>query len=145
MAIFAFVDACKRASSEMAQIGALDLPRVGIRRTLRYFRRVPMQKFQFPRAAVAAEIPRHVRLQIVSFSAEPPTGDGWLHEIKHDGHRLVAIIAGDSLRLLSRNGHDRTGLFRGPFLPLAQAGLPPMVLDGEIAEPTTAASPTSMR
>jgi len=21
---------------------------------------------------------------------EPPTGPGWLHEIKHDGHRIIA-------------------------------------------------------
>jgi bifunctional non-homologous end joining protein LigD len=119
----------------VAQIGALDPPRVGIRPILSYFRRVPMQKFQFPRAAIAAEIPRHVRLQIVTPSAEPPAGEGWLHEIKHDGHRLVAIVDGESLKLLSRNGYDRAALFREPFRPLAGAGLPPIVLDGEIAVP----------
>jgi bifunctional non-homologous end joining protein LigD len=59
--------------------------------------------------------------------------DGWLHEIKHDGHRLVAIIADAGLRLVSRNGHDRTQLFREPFEGLP--GLPAMVLDGEIAVP----------
>ena len=49
-----------------------------------------------------------------------------LHEIKQDGHRLVAIVAGERLNLISRNGHDRTALFREPFRPLAEAGLPPM-------------------
>ena len=77
-----------------------------------------MPKFALPRAAASAEIPRDVRLQIASASADPPTGDGWLHEVKHDGHRLVAIVAGESLKLLSRNGHDRTALLREPFLPL---------------------------
>src|SRR5207237_3178119 len=69
--------------------------------------------------------------------AEPPDGEGWLHEIKHDGHRLAAIIPGKAapLRLLSRNGRDRTALFIEPFHPLADAGLPAMVLDGEIAVP----------
>jgi bifunctional non-homologous end joining protein LigD len=94
-----------------------------------------MSKFPFPRAAVPAELPRQVRPQIVSPGAEPPQGEGWLHEIKHDGHRLLAIAASDSLRLLSRNGRDRTALFREPFRPLAEAGLPAMVLDGEIAVP----------
>jgi len=37
--------------------------------------------------------------------------------------------------LLSRNGYDRTKLFREPFGPLLDARLPPMVLDGEIAVP----------
>jgi bifunctional non-homologous end joining protein LigD len=92
-----------------------------------------MPNFAFLLAAVRAEIPHRVQLQIVSPSAEPPDGDGWLHEIKHDGHRLLAIIAGDALRLISRNGHDRAHLFRGPFRGLA--GLPPLVLDGEIAVP----------
>lgn len=111
------------------------LGRVGIRPVLRYFLSSLMSKFALPRAATAAEIPRDVRLQIVSPGAEPPVGDGWLHEIKHDGHRLLAIVAGDTLKLLSRNGRDRTALFREPFRPLAGADLPPMVLHGEITVP----------
>ena len=58
-----------------------------------------------------------------------------LHEIKHDGHRLIAIVpARGKLKLLSRNGHDRTALFRGPFRELVAQGRA-MVLDGEIAVP----------
>ena len=67
--------------------------------------------------------------------AQPPEGDGWLHEIKHDGHRLVAIVSSrGQLRLLSRNGHDGTPLFRSPFRKLASCSRP-RVLDGEIAAP----------
>jgi bifunctional non-homologous end joining protein LigD len=89
-----------------------------------------------PPGAVPAEVPRDVRLQIVTPCKRPPVGDGWLHEIKHDGHRLVAILPGDGqLMLLSRNGYDRTRLFREPFRPLIEARLPAMVLDGEMAVP----------
>jgi ATP-dependent DNA ligase len=64
-------------------------------------------------------MPRDVRLQIVTPCKRPPSVDGWLHEIKHDGHRLVAMLRGDGqLMLLSRNGYDRTKLFREPFGPL---------------------------
>src|SRR5262249_9850943 len=42
---------------------------------------------------------------------------------------------GGELRLISRNGHDLTKVFHAPFQPLAGAGLPAMVLDGEIAVP----------
>jgi bifunctional non-homologous end joining protein LigD len=80
-------------------------------------------------------MPGEVRLQIVSGCAEPPPGEGWLHEIKHDGHRLLASVAGERLQLISRNGYDRTALFREPFRALAEAGLPAIVLDGEIAVP----------
>src|ERR1051325_7872957 len=90
----------------------------------------------FPPGAIPANVPRDVRLQVVTPCKRPPSGDGWLHEIKHDGHRLVAMLPGDGqLMLLSRNGHDRTRTFGDPFLPMLDAGLPPMVLDGEIAVP----------
>src|SRR5437763_3482723 len=92
-------------------------------------------QISLPSSAVPANLPSDIRLQIVSACARPPDGDGWLHEVKHDGHRLVAIIAGrGSLKLLSRNGHDRTPLFRTPFRSLAASGRP-IVLDGEIAVP----------
>ena len=52
-----------------------------------------MSIFATPPAAVPAEIPRRVPLQIVSPCAEPLEGDGWLHEVKHDGHGLLAITA----------------------------------------------------
>ena len=93
----------------------------------------PISKFPRPSAANPADLPREVRLKIVSTCPEIPDDNGWLHDIKHHGHRLVAIVTPDKLTLLSRNGHDRTEVFREPFRPLA--GLPPMVVDGEIAAP----------
>jgi bifunctional non-homologous end joining protein LigD len=40
-------------------------------------------------------------------SAEgPPTGPEWVHEIKHDGYRLMARRDPIGIRLLTRNGHD---------------------------------------
>ena len=29
---------------------------------------------------------------------EPPTGEGWLHEIKHDGHRTILILENGKAR-----------------------------------------------
>ena len=45
---------------------------------------------------------------------QPPTGPGWVHEIKHDGYRLMARRDSVSvgIRLLTRNGHD--WVFRYP-------------------------------
>ena len=37
--------------------------------------------------AVKAAMPATMELQLASPSAEPPTSEGWLHEIKFDGYR----------------------------------------------------------
>jgi ATP-dependent DNA ligase len=42
---------------------------------------------------------------------KPPNGPGWLHEIKHDGFRLMARRDATRVRLLTRNGHDWTHRF----------------------------------
>jgi len=34
----------------------------------------------------------------------PPAGPDWLHEIKHDGYRMIARWDGDGTRLVSRHG-----------------------------------------
>lgn len=34
----------------------------------------------------------------------PPSGPGWVHEIKHDGYRLIARREGSRVRLFSRRG-----------------------------------------
>jgi bifunctional non-homologous end joining protein LigD len=40
-----------------------------------------------------------------------PTGKDWLHEIKHDGYRLIVQKEGQRVRLFTRNGHDWSGRF----------------------------------
>ena len=42
---------------------------------------------------------------------EPPAGPGWIHEIKHDGFRILAHRRGRSVRLITRNGHDLADRF----------------------------------
>jgi bifunctional non-homologous end joining protein LigD len=39
-------------------------------------------------SAIAAKIAP----QLCGAVHEPPTGPGWLHDIKHDGHRFIATI-----------------------------------------------------
>lgn len=62
----------------------------------------------------------------------PPDGDGWLHEMKFDGYRVLARASGKTVRLVSRNGSDWTK--RLPSVVGAVAALKAdVVLDGEIA------------
>jgi bifunctional non-homologous end joining protein LigD len=37
-----------------------------------------------------------------------PTGPDWIHEVKHDGYRLIVQRDGKRVRLFTRNGHDWT-------------------------------------
>jgi bifunctional non-homologous end joining protein LigD len=37
---------------------------------------------------------------------QQPTGSDWVHEIKHDGYRLMARRDPVGIRLLTRNGYD---------------------------------------
>ena len=61
----------------------------------------------------------------------PPTGPDWIHEIKHDGFRIMAWRDEDRVRLFTRNGFDFTA--RYPKIAAALESLPvrSCVVDGE--------------
>lgn len=44
--------------------------------------------------------------------AEPPSGPGWLHEVKFDGYRIQLHKDGGDVALYSENGNDFTCTFR---------------------------------
>lgn len=49
--------------------------------------------------------------QLATLVDDPPKAEGWLHEIKFDGYRLLALVGGGEARLLTRNGKDWTEKF----------------------------------
>jgi ATP-dependent DNA ligase len=61
----------------------------------------------------------------------PPAGPNWLHEIKHDGFRIMARRGSAGVRLITRNGHDFTHRF--PLAAAAVSVLPgrSFLIDGE--------------
>jgi ATP-dependent DNA ligase len=44
-------------------------------------------------------------------SDKPPSGANWVHEIKHDGYRLMARRDPVGIRLLTRRGNDWANRF----------------------------------
>jgi ATP-dependent DNA ligase len=62
---------------------------------------------------------------------QPPSGDQWLHEIKHDGFRVIACKIGKRVKLYSRPGNDLT--YRFPLIVEAVAKLRSQscIIDGE--------------
>jgi bifunctional non-homologous end joining protein LigD len=61
----------------------------------------------------------------------PPSGPGWLHEIKHDGFRILARRNGAGVQLVTRAGNDFSPRF--PFIAMAVKSLPvrSCLIDGE--------------
>jgi bifunctional non-homologous end joining protein LigD len=61
----------------------------------------------------------------------PPSGPGWIHEIKHDGFRILARRDSAGVRLITRAGNDFSSRF--PFIAMAVGKLPvrSCLIDGE--------------
>jgi ATP-dependent DNA ligase len=71
-----------------------------------------------------------------------PAGDGWLHELKHDGFRIIVHKEGDDVRLWSRNGRDWSAAFAAAVMALPFARI---VVDGEAVAHCPESLPDSHR
>jgi bifunctional non-homologous end joining protein LigD len=54
------------------------------------------------RGATAASLPQWIKPQLARLAERAPAGAGWLHEIKLDGYRMHARLAGGKAQLLTR-------------------------------------------
>jgi bifunctional non-homologous end joining protein LigD len=74
---------------------------------------------------------RFIEPCLPSPAKQPPAGPDWIHEIKHDGFRIMARRDIAGVRLVSRHGHDFTS--RVPLAAAAVAALPKnsFLIDGE--------------
>ncbi|WP_027055560.1 DNA ligase D [Mesorhizobium erdmanii] len=71
--------------------------------------------------------------QLATLGRDAPSGEDWLHEVKFDGYRMQAQIAGTDVRLLTRTGLDWTEKFGGEIVAeLAALKCSDAIVDGEI-------------
>ncbi|TPK96783.1 MULTISPECIES: DNA ligase D [unclassified Mesorhizobium] len=71
--------------------------------------------------------------QLATLEKDAPAGEDWLHEVKFDGYRMQAQIAGSDVKLLTRAGLDWTDKFDGPVTAaLARLKCRDAIIDGEI-------------
>ena len=71
-----------------------------------------------------------MRPMLATPTTSVPTGEGWLHEVKWDGMRILADVHEGRLVLTSRNGNDVTASF--PELAGLEGAYDDMLLDGEV-------------
>jgi bifunctional non-homologous end joining protein LigD len=88
------------------------------------------------RMTAAAASPRDLTLQtgfiqpcLPMTAPAAPSGSRWLHEVKHDGFRIIARKDGQRVSLYSRSGNDLT--LHYPLIVAAMARLPACTIDGE--------------
>ena len=75
-------------------------------------------------------LPGFQALQHPKLVDRPPSGDGWLHEIKYDGYRMQLAVGAGGFQWFSRNGNDWTDRL-ADFTPEI-VKLPDGVYDGEV-------------
>jgi ATP dependent DNA ligase domain len=61
----------------------------------------------------------------------PPSGPNWIHEIKHDGFRILARRDGVGVRLITRAGNDLSGRFPFIGMPVGKLPVRSCLIDGE--------------
>jgi ATP-dependent DNA ligase len=73
-------------------------------------------------SAIDVRTTRRVPPGIPTRAPKPPTGPGWVHEIKHDGYRLQLRREGGVVRLFTRRGYEWNGRYPairpGPLVSL---------------------------
>jgi bifunctional non-homologous end joining protein LigD len=61
----------------------------------------------------------------------PPSSAGWVHEIKHDGFRIMARRDGAGVRLITRHGNDFTARFPLAVEAVSALSARSLLLDSE--------------
>lgn len=78
------------------------------------------------------EPPAFTEPELATLSDAMPQGPDWLHEIKFDGYRTLALIADGRARMMTRTGLDWTAKFQALADRLGALDVRDAILDGEI-------------
>ncbi len=85
-----------------------------------------------PRARPATLSGDFFKPELARLGHAPPAGDGWLHEVKWDGCRLLATVRDGVVALWSRNGLSWTDRLPEIAQAIATLGLDSAHFDGEL-------------
>ena len=76
--------------------------------------------------------PRDVHHPLPPDHVEAPTGPEWVHEIKHDGYRLIVRRDGQGVRLYTRRGFNWSGRFQLIVEAMRRLRVRSVTIDGEV-------------
>jgi bifunctional non-homologous end joining protein LigD len=82
--------------------------------------------------AVPDAMPDRLAPQLATLVGAPPSGSGWVYEIKFDGYRILARCEGRSTRLYTRNGNDWTAKMESLTREVSLLPVKTAWLDGEV-------------
>ena len=74
---------------------------------------------------------RFIRPQLATSVDEPPEGENWIHEIKHDGYRCQVLLDAGRARVLTRTGLDWSEHYPAIVNAAANLGCQSAIIDGE--------------
>jgi bifunctional non-homologous end joining protein LigD len=75
---------------------------------------------------------RFIEPCLPSRADRPPTGANWIHEIKHDGYRLMARRDPVGIRLITRRGNDWTKRYPLVADAVNHLKVRSVLIDGEV-------------
>jgi bifunctional non-homologous end joining protein LigD len=87
----------------------------------------------------AAAMPDFIKPELCASVEQPPTGEGWGHEIKFDGYRVQIRVEDGKATLKTRKGLDWTAKFTA--IAKEAGKLPDAIVDGEIVALDAAGNP----
>jgi bifunctional non-homologous end joining protein LigD len=80
----------------------------------------------------ASETLGFIKPELPTLVPEPPSGEGWIHKIKHDGYRTLIIVDGGQVRAFTRNGNDWTRAYKRVVDACARLACETALIDGEM-------------
>jgi len=83
--------------------------------------------------AKKARMPALLSPTLATLVDSAPTGDGWIHEVKFDGYRMVCRIDHGDVHVYSRNGKEWTAALPSVVASLQRLDVDQAWFDGEIA------------
>jgi ATP-dependent DNA ligase len=92
---------------------------------------LPSPVMLWPSPTTKRRPPGYVEPCIPTLVSKPPEGPQWIHEIKHDGYRLIVRKQADRARLFTRRGYDWTDRYPLIRQALTALGAASAVIDGE--------------
>ena len=93
---------------------------------------VRLENLEKLRGARKSAMPNFVAPQLATLVKSPPAEDGWLHELKFDGYRMLCHLARGKVRFWSRNKIDWTSKFPGVAKAIKSVKATNAIIDGEI-------------